>query len=176
MKEINDFIAQFNVTLPLEESNIVRNHNRYYMLSKELKQQTPKGFFYAGEYLGAVKGASFFPSFPLLSMLAQTKVNKIVLDKKTAWLFICGRDIFKKGIIKPNNLKKGEYVLVMNKYNECLGFGKIMINIRAEIDRDKVAVKNILDLGDFLRREKREPRRQQTSNNNYRKDHRRNPV
>ena len=169
MKEINEFIAQFNVTLPLEESNIVRKHNRYYKLPKKLKQQAPQGFFFAGEYLGAVKGASFFPSFPLLSMLAQTKATKIVLDKKTAWLFICGREIFKKGIMNPNNLKKGEYVLIMNKHNECLGFGKIMINIRAEIDRDKVAVKNVLDVGDFLRREKRQPRPQHSSNNNYRK-------
>ena len=63
MKAINDFVAQFNASIPLDETRIVRNRNRYYMLSKKLKQQAPKGFFYAGAYLGAVKGASFFPSF-----------------------------------------------------------------------------------------------------------------
>ncbi len=100
MKTINDFVAQFNASIPLDESRIVRNRNRYYMLSKKLKQQAPKGFFYAGAYLGAVKGASFFPSFLLLTMIAETKANKLVVDRKTAWLFICGRDIFKKGILK----------------------------------------------------------------------------
>jgi ribosome biogenesis protein Nip4 len=163
MKEINDFVAQFNASLPLDESHIVRNRNRYYLLSKKLKHQVPKGFFYAGAYLGAVKGASFFPSFLLLAMISERKANKLVVDKKTAWLFICGRDIFKKGILKGNNLKKGDYTLILNEHNECLGFGKIMHNIREETNVNKVAVKNILDIGDFLRREKRKSRRQKRS-------------
>jgi ribosome biogenesis protein Nip4 len=169
MKAINDFVAQFNASIPLDESHLVRNRNRYYLLSKKLKQQAPKGFFYAGAYLGAVKGASFFPSFLLLAMIAETKANKLVVDRKTAWLFICGRDIFKKGILKADNLKKGDITLIMNEHNECLGFGKMMINLRAEIDLNKTAVKNILDIGDFLRREKRQPRRQQSSSEPTRK-------
>jgi ribosome biogenesis protein Nip4 len=164
MKEINDFVAQFNATLILDESQIVKNRNRYYLLSKNLKQQIPKGFFYAGEYLGAVKGTSFFPSFILLAKIAQTKANKIMVDKKTSWLFICGRDIFRQGIVKENNPKKGDHTLVINEKNECLGFGKIMLNLRGVPDSKEVAVKNILDLGDFLRREKRQPRRKQRSN------------
>ena len=163
MKEIKDFVVQFNTSIPLDESHIVRNRNRYYLLSKKMKQQAPKGFFYAGAYLGAVKGASFFPSFLLLAMIAKTKTNKIVVDKKTAWLFICGRDIFKKGILKADNLKKGDVTLVLNEHNECLGFGKMLLNLRAEIDLNKTAVKNILDIGDFLRREKRHPRQQRSS-------------
>jgi ribosome biogenesis protein Nip4 len=169
MKAINDFVAQFNASIPLDESHLVRNRNRYYLLSKKLKQQAPKGFFYAGAYLGAVKGASFFPSFLLLAMIAETKANKLVVDRKTAWLFICGRDIFKKGILKADNLKKGDITLIMNEHNECLGFGKMMLNLRAEIDLNKTSVKNILDIGDFLRREKRQPRRQQRSSEPTRK-------
>ncbi|NWF97272.1 MAG: hypothetical protein HXY34_14130, partial [Candidatus Thorarchaeota archaeon] len=41
-----------------------------------------------------------------------------------------------------------------NKYGECLGFGKILHNL--EETREKVAVKNISDIGDFLRREKQQ--------------------
>jgi ribosome biogenesis protein Nip4 len=160
MKEIYEFIAQFKASVPLDENKIVRKRNRYYMLSKDLKQQAPKGYFYAGTYIGAVKGASFFPSFLLLELIAQQKANKLVVDKKTAWLFICGRDIFKKGIINDNNLKKDEFALILNERNECLGFGKMMINLRAEIDLNKTAVKNILDVGDFLRREKNQTRKQ----------------
>ena len=169
MKTINDFVAQFNASIPLDETRIVRNRNRYYLLSKKLKEQIPKGFFYAGEYLGAVKGASFFPSFLLLSTIAEKKANKLMVDKKTAWLFICGRDIFKKGILKDGNLKKGDITLILNEHNECLGFGKMMLNLRAEIDLNKTAVKNILDIGDFLRREKRQPRQQKSSSKPTRK-------
>jgi len=163
MREIKDFVAQFNANIILDEPHIVRNRNRYYLLSKNLKQQIPKGFFYAGEYLGAVKGASFFPSFLLLAKIAETNANKVIVDKKTEWLFICGRDIFRQGILKGNNLKKGDYTLVINEKNECLGFGKIMVNLRGVPDSKEVAVKNILDLGDFLRREKRQSRRKQHS-------------
>ena len=158
MKEIDEFVKQFNVTIPLEEKQIVRKRNRYYLLSNKLNQNAPKGFFYAGEYLGSVKGTGFFPGFALLRMIAKTKANKIILDKKAAWLFICGRDIFKRGLSKETNLKNGEFALVMNKHKECLGFGRVMINIRGEIDMDKVAVKNILDVGDFLRRERKLPK------------------
>ncbi len=163
MKAINDFVAQFNTSIPLDKSHIVRNRNRYYMLPKNLKQQIPKGFFYAGAYLGAVKGSSFFPSFLLLAMIAEQKANKLVVDKKTAWLFICGRDIFKQGILTEHNLKKGDYALILNEHNECLGFGKIVHSIHEEEDVKQVAVKNILDIGDFLRREKRQSRQQQGS-------------
>jgi len=163
MKEIKDFVGQFNASIALDASHIVRNRNRYYLLSKKLKHHVPESFFYAGSYLGAVKGASFFPSFLLLSMIAETKANKMVVDKKTAWLFICGRDIFKKGILEGNKLKKGDYTLILNEHNECLGFGKTTCNLSEEADANKVAVKNILDIGDFLRREKRQPERQQRS-------------
>ena len=89
MREIKDFVAQFNASIALDASRIVRNRNRYYLLSKKLKHQVPGGFFFAGAYLGAVKGASFFPSFLLLTIIAETKANKLVVDDKTAWLFIC---------------------------------------------------------------------------------------
>ncbi|MEJ2243861.1 MAG: hypothetical protein P8X87_04910 [Candidatus Bathyarchaeota archaeon] len=155
MKEIHAFVKQFNVEIPLEEKQIVRKRNRYYLLSDKLNHNAPKGFFYAGDYLGAVKGTGFFPGFALLRMIAKTDATKVILGKKAAWLFICGRDIFKRGLLKQSNLKKDDYVLIMNENEECLGFGRVMINVRGEIDMDKIAVKNILDVGDFLRREKK---------------------
>ena len=163
MKEIKDFVAQFNANVALDKSRVVKSWNRYYLLPDRLKRQVPGKFFYAGVYLGAVKGASFFPSFLLLRMIAEKKANKLVVDRKTAWLFICGRDIFKQGILNETRLKRGDYALILNEHNECLGFGKVMINIRQEIDAKKVAVKNILDLGNFLRRERRDPRPQPRS-------------
>jgi ribosome biogenesis protein Nip4 len=155
MKEIHEFVAQFNSSIVLDEKDIVRNRNRYFLLPKNMKQQIAEDFFYAGTYLGTIKGASFFPSFFLLRKIAETKANRIIVDKRTTWLFICGRDIFKKGILKGSNLKKDEYTLVLNESNECLGFGKIMYNLREEANGNKVVVKNILDIGNFLRREKR---------------------
>jgi len=152
MKPLKDFVRQFDANISLDESLIVRKENRYFLLNEKLEKLVTKDFFYAGTYLGKIKHGKFFPSFSLLRMIAEKKANKIIVDKKTEWLFICGRDIFKQGIIKVMGSKrKGDYVLILNQHGECLGFGKILRSLDEE--KEGVAVKNISDIGDFLRRE-----------------------
>jgi ribosome biogenesis protein Nip4 len=85
-------------------------------------------------------------------MLVDVAANKVVVDGKTAWHFICGRDIFREGLIKViGSKRKGDATLVLNKFGECLGFGRIMSDLAGS--DGKVAVRNVLDVGDFLRRE-----------------------
>ena len=48
--------------------------------------------------------------------------------------------------------RKGDATLVLNEFGECLGFGTIMDILNGSAGN--VAVKNVLDVGDFLRREK----------------------
>jgi ribosome biogenesis protein Nip4 len=153
IKTIDDFVSLLDASLSLDENLIVKKQNRYFLLNENLKKLILKDFFYAGVYLGKTKDRKVFPSFNLLGMIAQGKANKVVVDKKTAWLFICGRDIFKQGIVKVMGSKKrGDYTLVLNMHGECLGFGRILCDLDTEIRG--VAVKNISDIGDFLRREK----------------------
>jgi ribosome biogenesis protein Nip4 len=131
----------------------VKKENRYYLLNENLKSLITENFFYAGTYLGKIRNDNFFPSFTLLRMISEQKANKIIVDDKTAWLFICGRDIFKDGILEADGSKrKGDYTLVLNQHRECLGFGRILRSLEEE--RKCVAIKNILDIGDFLRRER----------------------
>jgi ribosome biogenesis protein Nip4 len=152
MKPIKDFVMQFGASISLDESLIVRKENRCFLVNEKLKKLITKDFFYVGTYLGKTKNGKFFPSFNLLSMIAEKKANKIIVDKKTEWLFICGRDIFKQGIIKVMGSKrKDDYTLILNQHGECLGFGKIIHNLNGE--KSGFAVKNISDIGDFLRRE-----------------------
>jgi ribosome biogenesis protein Nip4 len=152
IKAIEDFVGRFNAKISLDENFLVRKRNRFFLLNKTLKKLGVKDFFYAGIYLGKVKKGRLFPSFNLLKMIAETKANKIIVDKKTEWLFICGRDIFKKGIKKAVGSKnRGDYTLILNMYNECLGYGKILYDL--DRTRKGVVIKNILDVGDFLRRE-----------------------
>ena len=157
MKPINDFVSRLRASISLDEKLVVKKQNRYFFLNPKLKNFASEGFFYAGTYLGKVKDGVFFPSFNLLSMIAERReVNGIFVDAKTEWLFICGRDIFKQGITKlTGSRKKGDLTLILNQRGECLGFGKILHNIEAdEKSNRKVIVKNIADIGDFLRREK----------------------
>jgi len=100
------------------------------------------------------KNGGFFPSFNLLNLLVGVAANKIVVDRKAAWLFICGRDIFSEGIVKVMGSKrKGDVTLVLNEFGECLGFGTVMDILNGSAGN--VAVKNVLDVGDFLRREEK---------------------
>jgi ribosome biogenesis protein Nip4 len=154
MKPIINFAARLAATITLNPIFTVKKDNRYFLLNSNLNKVIRKDFYYAGVYLGKVKNGKFFPSFNLLAVLAKTEANKIIVDRKAAWLFICGRDIFQKGITAvQGSRQKGSHVLVMNEFGECLGFGKIIRTLSAEEKGNEVAVKNISDIGDFLRRE-----------------------
>lgn len=151
---IEDFARLFGAELSLERF-VVKRGNRYFLLDEKLKNLTDKreGWLYVGTYLGKVEGQSFHPSFPLLFMIAEKAKNRITVDDKSAWLFVCGRDIFKEGILKiEGSRRKGAYTLVFNRHGECIGYGKIAKNL--DKLKSGLAVKNLLDIGDFLRRER----------------------
>ena len=152
MKPITDFALQVGAKIVLKPNLVRKKDDRYFLLNESLPQFVRGDFFYAGTYLGKVRKSKFFPSFNLIAMLAKGRSNKIVLDNKTAWLFICGRDIFQSGIMSIVGFKsRGAHILVMNKYGECLGFGRILQNLDEKSSGP--VVKNISDIGDFLRRE-----------------------
>lgn len=157
-KPLNDFIRRFKSNTRLDVNFIVKEKNRYFLLDKNLKRritEASKSFFHAGVYLGKFKGGVFFPSFIMLTIIAEKKANKTVVDEKTEWLFICGRDVFKRGILQvAGSKRKGDLTLILNRHDECLGFGKILRNVDKERNMHAIIVKNILDLGDLLRRER----------------------
>ncbi len=156
MKLINDFAHRFNVSLSIDESLVMEKRNRYFLLNAKLKGLISKDFFYAGIYLGKAKNRIFFPSFTLLNMIAEKdKANKTTINRKAEWLFVCGRDLLKQGIISiAGSRGKGTCTLVLNERGECLGFGKIIANLDEAKDEHAAIVKNISDIGDFLRRER----------------------
>jgi ribosome biogenesis protein Nip4 len=154
MKAIMDFAFQLGAKFSLNPEFILNRTGRYFLVNKNLRGYTQKDFYYAGTYLGKVKNGKFFPSFNLLTMLAKGEANKIVVEKKAAWLFICGRDIFRKAILAVRgSRRKGDHTLVLNEFGDCLGFGRILCSLDGAAKKTEVAVKNILDVGDFLRRE-----------------------
>ena len=153
MKPYEVFASHIGAKLAFNNEFIVERTKRFYLLTPSMKH-LPNSFYYAGLYLGKEKRGIFFPSFNLLNILASEAANKVVVDRKAAWLFICGRDVFASGIVKVMGSKrKGAHTLVLNESGECLGFGRIMGNMGGS--SEEVAVKNVLDVGDFLRRERR---------------------
>ncbi len=130
---------------PSFKEEIVQEDNRFYLLPsqvKELKETISRSTFSAGIFLGEKKRGVFKPSLAFIELLAKESNEKpVILDKKTAWLFLCGRDVF------GNSLKekpKEGFVFVANTKKENLGLGFY----------DGQNVLNVIDRGDFLRREK----------------------
>jgi ribosome biogenesis protein Nip4 len=155
MKQLLTFASRFDAALPFNPEQVTKKDDRYYLISPELTKIAKGDYFYAGLYLGKDKNGMFFPSFNLLNLLSKSAKNKVVLDRKAAWLFICGRDVFRKGVVRVfGSKRRGDASLVFNEFGDCLGFGKILGGLSVEAGgKEAVAVENVLDLGDFLRRE-----------------------
>lgn len=102
---------------------------------------------YTGTYLGQNR-QRFEPSSILLQMLSdEPSTHKVYVDRDTAWLFVVGKDVFDENIVdRTAGVRLGGYCLVMFG-EECIGYG------RYETSRDLRVVKNLYDVGDFLRRE-----------------------
>jgi ribosome biogenesis protein Nip4 len=154
-KAITNFAQQFGVQIALNPDLMLEKMGRYFLVNPFLKPNVKPDFFYAGVYLGKAKEGKFFPSFNLLGMLAKQEASRIVVEGKAAWLFICGRDVLGKSIVGVRGqVKKNMNTLVLNEFSECLGFGRIVGNLNDKGSSNQIVIKNVLDLGDFLRRER----------------------
>lgn len=152
IRGIRDFASRFGAKISVDDNLVVQKENRYFLINENLKRTMLKSYIYAGSFLGETRNGKFFPGFELLRLIAEKDSNKIVVDGKSEWLFMCGRDVFKRGIVNMAGLgKKGSYTIVLNQNHDCLGFGRIMCDLQKA--KDGVVVKNLLDVGDFLRRE-----------------------
>jgi len=156
-KALTNFAATFDVDIVLNPELIVEKNGRIYLVNATLKPLMVRdNFFHTGLFLGKTKEGKFFPSFNLLSILAKANARRIVVDRNAAWLYICGRPLFAKSVLRVfGSAKKNTNTLVLNEFGECLGFGRIIGDLRAKPSSDnEIAVRNVSDIGDFLRRER----------------------
>ncbi len=84
--------------------------------------------------------------------------KKAIINPEAEQLFLYMRDIYCKSIISiKKGLSREDKVLITNTSNDYLGLGKILLLISDFGDpkkKDEVAIKNIIDLGWYLRKGK----------------------
>ena len=104
---------------------------------------------YAGQRLGCIK-KNIQPSPALLEQLAKKpSLPRAVVTDKAAWLYICGRDILAQGITTCDSVAIGAHLLIMDQHDHCIGYG----TLTKMNDGRPHTIKNVYDIGDYLRRE-----------------------
>ncbi len=148
MNKLISFVKQFTKEEVEELNSAEKIGRKYFCITKELrelKNKIPVEIYSAGLPLGELKNNRFMPSIALLDILAKHSERKVFVNKKGETVFLYSREVFEDNITK-SNIDEG-FCLVLNENNEVLGYGELK-------KRRNIILKNILDRGDFLRRER----------------------
>ncbi len=149
MRELRHFLAAIGAVYEPTGVKVSLNNRRFAVAPEVAAQIHDKGrLVYAGKLLGRTKG-EFMPGAGLLLELGRMEgPHKVWVDERVGWLFACGRDVFAESVTKSDgDLAEGACFLVMMG-GDCLGYGRV------EAQGGRTILRNIFDVGDFLRRER----------------------
>jgi len=121
-----------------------------YFIVREQELLTYRPVF-SGECIGHLRDDRFIPSADFLQDIGRKAKYHIVASKEGTWHIIRGKDVLGKEIIKHNNPPEGARVVILNEHDECLGYGTVV----SSFSTSGRVVKNLFDIGDLLRRERR---------------------
>ncbi len=172
---INNFlIKNWNITLKnllveqLHSKNVYAYiyegyFNEIYAINEDAKEiideilEKKKHPYALGFHVGRIRKNKFIPSLEL-GYAAVTKTNAyVIVNDKGEKNFLYGKDIFTESVIDiGTNIREKQIVLVLNDRHEYTGIGRALGAITKRRDkilaRRKVIIKNIIDLGWYLRR------------------------
>jgi ribosome biogenesis protein Nip4 len=150
MRSLNEFLTAIGAEHGYDEEKLLKINTKRFSVGEELGNFVldRRQLVYAGRYLGKTK-REFLPSSILLEKLSRVEgLNRVHVDAETAWLFVCGRDIFGENVRSAEGeFADGNAFLVMFG-GSCLGYGVV------EPYEGRLILRNVLDIGDFLRRER----------------------
>ena len=116
----------------VKDLDVMKVRNELFKVNKDVREVVEKideRVVYAGIKIGEEK-KHFKPTLHYLDEQAKKDDNKVFVNDKAEWLFLCGRDVFMENIVK-NNAKKNTF-LVQNERDENLGLGsfkgKVIMN------------------------------------------------
>ncbi len=143
---IQEFLQPFGIKKNVEFQLVGRS----YFIVKD-RQFLSKRPAYAGECIAHIRGPVLIPSIDFLQQIGKEARKHVIVSAKAEWLFICGRDIFAKGIVSHNNPEVKDRVVILTQNKECLGYGEMT----APLTDARVVIKRLFDIGDLLRRERK---------------------
>lgn len=102
-----------------------------------------------GIYLGEINKNKFTPSTQFIDMFLKDSQYSVTVDDKTAYLYLCGRDIIEASGIQVD-VSDDCHILVKDQQGNILGYG---ITENPKKSYSHIVVKNKYDKGILLRRE-----------------------
>ncbi len=146
---IDKFVSKFTE----EKFKFIEMDGRFFLADDELlkvREEVGGKPISVGLPMGEVKKGKFTPSVALLHVLSQRSNEKVFVKDIGEIEFIYGKNLKARHVDKVDgSSKEGFLKLVVNKHGDCLGYGKIV----GSLDGGKF-LRNLLDVGDFLRRER----------------------
>ena len=112
---------------------------------------------HAGLKVGEVGSRRFRFSLEGSFYLINKDKKKVYVNEKGEMLFLYGRDIFAKSVERvTDDVKENDIVFVCNKRGDILGIGKARFDAKRmkEVEEDRVVVENLVDRGEYLRKNK----------------------
>ena len=158
MLSYKKFLELTNKELPQEalKDIIEIRRNSFYDPQKNAEWATKHNidFVFTGRFLGEKK-KDFIPSpYGVEHASKQAQNNqKVVLNEKAAWLFICGRDAFGSAVVRGKP-KKNRIIYLYDTHDNLLGMGQWLVNDLTTKQAEQAVIKNLYDKGRYIRQEK----------------------
>jgi len=147
---LKSFLKKVNVKFKdiFKSGKLIKKSRFLYLVDNELFDyinETSDDFFSAGILLGEFK-KYFTPSPEFSNILSKLSPKKIFVNKKSEWMFLCGKNILKKGIIKNEQELDRGLVFIQTELNENIGLGQFSM-------KNDGSIENIIDKGAYIRKE-----------------------
>jgi|GEM_PF-191698 60S ribosome subunit biogenesis protein NIP7 len=130
-----------------------------YALSKDLVkflELYKLNFVHAGLKVGEVGSRRFRFSLEGSFYLAKKDKKRVYVNEKGEMLFLYGRDVFAESVLRvTSDVEENDIVFVCNRKGDILGIGKARFDAKRMKDAgSRVVVENLVDRGEYLRKEK----------------------
>jgi ribosome biogenesis protein Nip4 len=130
---VDSFIRSFGVNVFSYQLQ-----DKFILLSDSVPFGEPYSY---GESLGSVSD-KVVPSLSFLSKILALGAPTVILNPKVSFLFICGRDILKDGIVSMSE-STSKRRIVLNDRKEIIGV----------CEKSPDCLKNYWNIGDYLKRD-----------------------
>ncbi len=160
LKVIKNALRFFSSVEFLKEYDVVVTEDRrLFGVSKELHDFIRVSGLkptHVGVKLGEVGSRRLRLSVEGTFWLVRNDKRKVWVSERGEMLFLYGRDIFASSVVGTSEFGENELVFVCNLKGDVLGIGRSRFDSEKirEVEGDRVVIENLVDRGEYLRKER----------------------